>query len=220
MKIKPWFQIAILVALAVLLMLSVQKCGQNKSAYEETLTMLDRTETEFMEFKTTSGLNAANAKLQVGTLEAVIAANRLQIARLEKELKLKPRAIKELINVYLEGEDSVVLKRDTTYVNVESTPEAPTPFVYEDEWNSFQAFVSGDEIGLLYSISDSIALVTTYDNGGLFKKGSTTITAVSSNPAITIKGLSSTKVAEKKKNRWWVPVVAVGVGIAIGAKAF
>ena len=212
MNLKPWIKGTFLVGIALALVLWQRSCSNYKSRLADTTAMLDSTELRFEQFKTESGLNAASAREQAVSYEILIASKSREIEKLRKELKFKPKNIRELVYVTLEGKDSVVLVRDTTYVNVESTPETPEPFVYEDKWNSFQAFVSGGEIGLLYSITDSLAIVTTEVPGKWFKRGYSQVQAMSSNPAITITGLSSTVIEDPKVGRWSVgPYIGVGI---------
>jgi len=213
MKIKPL--LIILGIAAIMLFLAIRGCQKNSRDLKATNEYLSQTEVRFKEFKTKSDLNAAEANQQILSLEALLTVKKREIARLTKELGLKPKKIKEIVEVVIEGKDSVVLKRDSFYY--ESSPDIPSqpiPFVYEDKWNSFQAFQSGDQIELLYAITDSISLVTTKERGG-FK-----VQALSSNPAIRITGLSQIKVDDKKKKRWWVVPVSIVVGAVIGAKVF
>lgn len=213
MKIKP---LLIIGAIAlIMLFLAIRGCQKNKRDLSATNSYLAMTEQKFKEFKTESDLNAAKANQQILSLEGLLLVKKREIARLVKELGLKPKRIEKIVEVVIEGKDSVVLRRDTMYY--ESTPEAPgtpIPYVYEDKWNSFQAFVDGDEVALLYSITDSISIVTTKERGG-FK-----VQALSSNPAIRITGLSEIKVGTEKKKRWWVAPVSIAIGVAIGAKVF
>lgn len=204
MKIKPLLIIA--AATAIMLFLAIRGCQKNSRDLKATNEYLSLTEQKFKEFKTKSELNAAQANQQILSLEALLIVKKREIARLTKELGLKPKKIKEIIEVVVEGKDSVILKRDSFYY--ESTPETPhalIPYVYEDKWNSFQAFQDGDEIGLVYAITDSIAIVKTKERGG------TKISAISSNPAIRITGLSSVMVEDKKIGRFGIgPSLTVG----------
>lgn len=199
----------LIITLSVLLLVlfvAIRGCRNNRKELKQTTEYLSLTEQRFKEFKTKSDLNAAQASQQILSLEALLIIKKNEIARLVKELGLKPKRIKELVEVTIEGKDSVILKRDTLYYP--STPESPpmtAPFVYEDKWNSFQAFVDGDQIGLLYAITDSISIVRTREKGG------TKISALSSNPAIRITGLSEIKVEDKKVGRFGVgPSLTVG----------
>lgn len=204
MKIKPLLIIAVLVAIA--LFLSIRGCYSNKQALNETSEYLELTERKFKEFKTTSELNAARVNQQLMTLESLLALKKREVAKLANELSLRPKRIREIVEVTIEGKDSIILKRDTVYYpETMESPATPIPFVYEDKWNSFQAFLEGDQIGLLYAITDSLTLVTTRENGG------TQITAMSSNPAIRITGLSSVTVQDKKVGRFGIgPSLTVG----------
>lgn len=204
MKIKPLLIIGILVAIA--LFLSVRGCTKYRNSYLDTTAYLSMTEAKFKDFKTTTGLNAASANQQILTLNSLLAAKKREVERLRNELKIKPKNIKQIVEVTLEGKDSVILMRDTLYYpETPDSPPAPIPYVYEDKWNSFQAFLEGDQIGLLYAITDSLTLVTTKENGG------TQITAMSSNPAIRITGLSSVTVQDKKVGRFGIgPSLTVG----------
>ena len=213
MKIKPLLIIAGIAA--IMLFLAIRGCQKNKQDLQATNEYLSLTESKFKEFKTVSGLNAAKANEQILSLEALLLIKKREIARLTKELGLKPKRIKEIVEIVIEGKDSIILKRDSFYY--ESSPDIPNqpiPFVYEDKWNSFQAYQSGEEINLIYAITDSISLVTTKEKGG-FK-----VQALSSNPAIRITGLSQIKVADKKPKRWWVVPVSVAAGVFLGAKVF
>lgn len=213
MKIKPLLIIAGIAA--IMLFLAIRGCQKNKQDLQATNEYLSLTESKFKEFKTKSDLNAARANEQILSLEALLLVKKREIARLTKELGLKPKRIKEIVEIVIEGKDSIILKRDSFYY--ESSPDIPNqpiPFVYEDKWNSFQAYQSGEEINLIYAITDSISLVTTKEKGG-FK-----VQALSSNPAIRITGLSQIKVADEKKKRWWVVPVSVAAGIFLGAKVF
>ena len=213
MKIKPLLIIAGIAA--IMLFLAIRGCQKNKQDLQATNEYLSLTESKFKEFKTKSDLNAARANEQILSLEALLLVKKREIARLTKELGLKPKRIKEIVEIVIEGKDSIILKRDSFYY--ESSPDIPNqpiPFVYEDKWNSFQAYQSGEQIELLYAITDSISLVTTKEKGG-FK-----VQALSSNPAIRITGLSQIKVADEKKKRWWVVPVSVAAGIFLGAKVF
>ena len=136
----------------------------------------------------------------------MLAVKNREITRLARELGLKPKKIKEIVEVVIEGRDSVVLRRDTLYYpSSPDEPQQPIPFVYEDKWNSFQAYLDGNEIGLVYAITDSISIVTTKERGG------TKISALSSNPAIRITGLSSVTVKDKKIGRFGIgPSLTVG----------
>jgi hypothetical protein len=213
MKIKPLLIIAGIAA--IMLFLAIRGCQKNKQDLQATNEYLSLTESKFKEFKTVSGLNAAKANEQILSLEALLLIKKREIARLTKELGLKPKRIKEIVEIVIEGKDSIVLKRDSFYY--ESSPDIPNqpiPFVYEDKWNSFQAYQSGEQIELLYAITDSISLVTTKEKGG-FK-----VQALSSNPAIRITGLSQIKVEDKKPKRWWIVPVSVAAGVFLGAKVF
>ena len=213
MKIKPLLIIAGIAA--IMLFLAVRGCQKNSRDLQATNEYLSLTESKFKEFKTKSDLNAARANEQILSLEALLLVKKREIARLTKELGLKPKRIKEIVEIVIEGKDSIILKRDSFYY--ESSPDIPNqpiPFVYEDKWNSFQAYQSGEQIELLYAITDSISLVTTKEKGG-FK-----VQALSSNPAIRITGLSQIKVADEKKKRWWVVPVSVAAGVFLGAKVF
>lgn len=205
MKIKPLLIIAVLVAIA--LFLSIRGCQKHKQALNETSEYLELTERKFKEFKTTSELNAARVNQQLMTLESLLALKKREVAKLANELSLRPKRIREIVEVTIEGKDSIILKRDTVYYpETMESPATPIPFVYEDKWNSFQAFVDGDQIGLLYAITDSITLVTTNESGY------TQISALSSNPAIRVTGLSSVKIPGKKK----VGRFGIGPSLTVG----
>lgn len=204
MKIKPLLFIGTITA--IMLVLAIRGCQKNSRDLRATNEYLSLTEQKFKEFKTESGLNAAKANQQILSLESLLAVKNREITRLARELGLKPKKIKEIVEVVIEGKDSIVLKRDSFYY--ESNPDAPNqpiPFVYEDKWNSFQAFQSGDQIELIYAITDSISIVTTKERGG------TKISALSSNPAIRITGLSSVTVKDRKIGRFGIgPSLTVG----------
>lgn len=205
MKLKPLILIAIITA--AMLFMAIRGCQKNSSDLKATMEYLDLTEQKFKDFKTKSDLNAARSKQTILNLESLLAAKKAEIARLVKELGIKPKRIKEIVEVAIEGKDSVVLvKLDTVYYP--SSPEAPPvpiPYVYEDKWNHFEAFVDGDQIGLLYTVTDSITIVSTREKGG------TVISALSSNPAIRITGLSSVTVKDKKVGRFGIgPQLTVG----------
>jgi uncharacterized lipoprotein YehR (DUF1307 family) len=211
-------KIPLLITMTVLLtalILAIRGCRKNASDLRNTNEYLNATELNFKAFKTKSDLNAAMSNQKILSLESLLAAKKGEIAKLVKELGLKPKRIKELVEVVIQGEDSITLRVDTLYYP--SSPDEPTrpiPYVYEDKWNRFEAFLDGDEIGLVYAITDSISIVTTKEKGG-YK-----IQALSSNPAIRITGLSEIKVNEKKKKRWWVVPTTVIAGVLIGAKVF
>lgn len=190
----------------LMLFLAIRGCMKNGRDLKATNEYLSLTESKFKEFKTKSELNAAKANQQILSLESLLAVKNREIARLVRELGLKPKKIKEIVEVVIEGKDSVVLKKDTVYYeSTPDTPAEPTPFVYEDKWNSFQAYVDGDHIGLVYAITDSITIAKTK------KKGGTEISALSSNPAIRITGLSSVMVEDKKVGRFGIgPTLTVG----------
>ncbi len=191
---------------AIMLFLAIKGCMDNKDDLNATNEYLSLTEQKFKEFKTESGLNAAKANQQILSLEALLVIKKREIARLTKELGLKPKRIKEIVEVAIEGRDSVIMKRDTVYYpSSPDEPQKPIPYVYEDKWNSFQAYQSGDQIELIYAITDSISIVTTKERGG------TKISALSSNPAIRITGLSSITVKDKKIGRFGIgPSLTVG----------
>lgn len=190
----------------LMLFLDIRGCRKNSSDLKTTNEYLSLTESKFKEFKTKSEMNAARANQQILSLESLLAVKNKEIARLVKELGLKPKKIKEIVEVVIEGKDSIVLRHDTLYYP--SSPDAPSepiPFVYEDKWNSFQAYLDGNQIGLVYAITDSITIVKTK------KKGGTEISALSSNPAIRITGLSSVMVEDKKVGRFGIgPTLTVG----------
>lgn len=204
MKIKPL--LIIFAIAAIMLFLAIRGCQKNRSDLKATNEYLAQTEVRFKEFKTKSDLNAAQANQQILSLEALLIVKKREIARLTKELGLKPKKIKEIVEVVIEGRDSVILRRDTLYYpSSPEEPQKPVPYVYEDKWNRFEAFLDGDEIGLVYAITDSISIVTTKEKGG------TKISAISSNPAIRITGLSSVTVKDKKVGRLGIgPTLSVG----------
>lgn len=201
--------LAIIATIALLMLfLAIRGCQKNSRDLKATNEYLSLTEQKFREFKTESGLNAAKANQQILTLQALLTVKSREIVRLVGELKLKPKHITEYVEVVIEGKDSVILKRDTLYENYVSTPEEPTkpiPFSYKDKWNQFDAYLDGDQIGLSYSISDSLTLVKT-------KKGrKTTISALSANPAIKIVGLNSIEVSEDRTKRFGIgPTLTFG----------
>lgn len=206
MKIKPLLVIGTITLL--MLFLAIRGCRKNSRDLKATNEYLSLTESRFKAFKTESGLNAAKANQQILSLESLLAVKNREIARLVRELGLRPKKIKEIVEVVIEGRDSVILRRDTLYENYVSTPEEPTkpiPFSYKDKWNQFDAYLDGDQIGLSYYISDSLTLVKT-------KKGrKTTISALSSNPAIKIVGLNSIEVSEGRVKRFGIgPTLTVG----------
>ncbi len=204
MKIKPLLIIAAIAA--IMLFLAIRGCQKNSSDLKATNEYLSLTEQKFKEFKTKSDLNAAKANQQILSLESLLAVRNREITRLVRELGLKPKKIKEIVEVVIEGRDSVKLKRDTVYYpSTPGEPSGPIPYFHEDKWNRFEAFVDGDEIGLVYAITDSISIVTTKEKGG------TKISALSSNPAIRITGLSSVTVKDKKIGRFGIgPSLTVG----------
>lgn len=207
MKIKPLTVIAVIVA--TVLFMAIRGCQKSRSELNATMAVLDMTEQKFKDFKTKSDLNAARSMQAIFNLESLLAARKAEIARLAKELGIKPKSIKEIVHVEVEGKDSVVLVRlDTVYYPYPSSPElppAPVPYVYEDKWNHFEAFVDGDQVGLLYTVTDSITIVSTQEKGG------TVISALSSNPAIRITGMSSVTVKDKKIGRFGIgPQITVG----------
>lgn len=204
MKIKPLLIIAAITA--IMLFLAIRGCRKNSRDLKATNEYLSLTESKFKEFKTKSDLHAAKANQQILSLESLLAVKNREIARLARELGLKPKKIKEIVEVVIEGKDSVILRRDTLYYpSSPDEPQQPIPFVYEDKWNSFQAYLDGNEIGLVYAITDSISIVTTKERGG------TKISALSSNPAIRITGLSSVTVKDKKVGRFGIgPSVTFG----------
>jgi len=204
MKIKPLLIIAGITA--IMLFLAIRGCQKNSSDLRATNEYLSLTESKFKEFKTKSDLHAAKANQQILSLESLLAVKNREITRLARELGLKPKRIKEIVEVVIEGKDSVILRRDTVYYpSSPDEPQQPIPFVYEDKWNSFQAYQSGDQIELIYAITDSISIVTTKERGG------TKISALSSNPAIRITGLSSVTVRDKKIGRFGIgPSLTVG----------
>jgi hypothetical protein len=204
MKPKPLLITMSIVA--VLLFLAIRGCQRNKGELAATNEYLRLTERKFEMFKTESGLNAAMAAQSIVSLNALLLAENKEVSRLEKELKLKRKTINEVTYITLEGKDSVVLVRDSFYY--ESTPDGPArpvPFVYKDRWNSFVASFDGDNIGLEYSISDSLVIVTTKEKGG------TVVRALSSNPAIKITGLSSKTIEDKKVGR-----IGIGPTLTLG----
>lgn len=199
-----------MVGIALALILWQRTCSNYKSRLADTTALLDSTELRFKQFKTESDLNAASVRQQITTYDILLASKSREIEKLRRELKFKPKNIKELVYVTLEGKDSVVLRQilvpgDSIFMDAE-------PYVYEDKWNIFQAYQSGGQIGLLYSITDSLSIVTTRHPGTLFKRGYNEVQAVSSNPAIVITGLSSTAIQDPKAGRWSVGPYA-GVGI-------
>lgn len=206
MKIKPL--LIVLAAVAAVLFLAIRGCQKNRADLKATNEYLSLTEQRFKEFKTKSELNAAQAGSQILSLESLLAVKNREIARLVRELKLKPKYITEYAEVVINGKDSVVLKVDTLYESYTSTPEEPTrpiPFSYKDKWNQFDAYLDGDQIGLSYSISDSLSLVRT-KNGG-----KSTISALSSNPAIRIVGLNSIEVGDDGDKRFGIgPSLTIG----------
>lgn len=191
---------------AVMLFLAIRGCQKNRADLNATNEYLSLTEQKFKEFKTKSDLNAAKANQQILSLESLIVVKNREITRLVRELGLKPKKIKEIVEVVIEGKDSIVLRRDTVYYpSTPDEPSKPVPFVYEDKWNSFQAYQNGNEIELVYAITDSLSIVTTKEKGG------TKISALSSNPAIRITGLSSVTVKDKKIGRFGIgPSLTVG----------
>lgn len=214
MKIKPLLIVTFIAA--ILLFLAVRGCHKNSQDLKAVSEVLDLERQEFKEFRTESGLRAAEANQQIMSLEALLVAKKREVARLTKELGLKPKKITEVVEIEVSGKDSIVMKIDTAwYPSSPEEPQQPAPYVYEDKWNSFQAFQTGDQIQLLYAITDSISIVTTKERDG-FK-----VQALSSNPAIRITGLSQVVVGEeRKKKRWWIVPASIAAGLLIGTKVF
>lgn len=206
--------LTIMAILAIIAILAISRCTKYKNQALDTDLMLDLTEKKFTAFKTESGLNAGRADSKIMDLQTLLALEKDKVNKLTRELNLKPRAITKIVEVQLEGKDSVILKRDTLLYA--ETYETPAPFTFKDKWNYFEAFVDGDEIGLVYAIQDSIQLVETAENGRR------TFTAMTSNPAVRITGLSSITIdaPKKKKKQWWIIPVAIAAGTIAGAKLF
>lgn len=197
--------------MAIALVMAISTCSRNAERYETALAAIDITENQFRAFKTKSGLNAAKADAQIGTLQQVIDAMEGKMGKLQKELELKPKSIEKVVTIYVEGQDSVVMVRDTMVKYVYSGREI-SPYIYRDAWNSFEAYMGDDgQIGLKYSVMDSIYLVQHVEKGGVFKRKKSSVSALSMNPAVSIKGLSSLEVAKEKRKR-----VSVGPFVGLG----
>ena len=233
MKIKNWIKISALVALAIVAILAIRGCQSNKKAYDSTLGLLDMTDNHFRMYKTVSELNAAVARQRITGLDGLLILKSSEIERLKKELRVKPKTIKELVEIYIQGKDSVVLRKVETIVDNSTVKLWEDHYSYEDGWNKFDAYAKDGKLGLSYSITDSISIVSERVNGGLFRRGYTQVQALSYNPAVRITGLSSVAVADPKIKRWSIgpyvgygidsnikPNFTVGVGVQYGLLRF
>jgi len=199
--------ILLFTALVLALFFAVRSCSAHKATSEELTSSITKERRAFEEFKTESGLNAGRAEAEILSLQALMATKAAELDALKKELRLKPKTVTRWVTVTTEGKDSIVLKRDTLWYP--ETPSRPRPFTYYDDWNYFEAFVDGDSINVNYAITDSLTLVETKDGG------TTTVTAMSSNPAIRITGVKPVVVQKeeaKKKKFWWLVPVAAAIG--------
>ena len=159
-------------------------------------------------YKAESGLWAARAGELTVTLAEVEAVKNAEIERLVRELRIKPKEITRLVNVYLEGGDSIVL----TPVEVDASTQFEGRYTYRDDWNFFEAWVSEPNIGLTYSVTDSISIVSHTERVGLFKR-EYKVSAISYNPAIKILGLNSLIIEQPQRKLRIGGFVGPSVGI-------
>jgi len=193
-----------------LTILAVEKCHQNQNKATELTKLLEIKSKEAEKFKTESGLNAAKAEQAQASLADFKEAYGKEIRKLKAELRIKPKSITEYVEVqigatdtvYLEKKTQVVILRDTTYEG---------NYVYDDEFNHFEAWSVNDVIGLVYSIEDSLHIANTYDKK-LFKRGEYTTTVFSMNPSVSIRGVNSVKIKERVKRFAVGPQIGVLIG--------
>jgi len=209
-------------ALALIAILAIQRCSFHKQKDKDSTALLDLNEKKFTQFKTESGKNAGMADARIMDLQTLLALEKTKVARLAKELNLTVKDIKRIVDVQLEGKDTIKLTQvDTIYYPETKEPDEPRPYfavrpyVFEDRWNYFEAYLNDGEIDINYSITDSIQIVET-------KSGNTrTFTAFNSNPAIRIKGMQAIVIEEpkaRKKRLWWTIPVAVAAGVVLGSR--
>lgn len=212
MKKAPAY--TIMAILAIIAILAIGTCSSYKSKVADYTLVMDITEKKFTQFKTESGNNAAMADARIMDLQTLLALEKDKVDKLARELRLKPKAITRIVEVQLEGRDSIVLRRDT--VLYPETYELPAPYAFSDRWNYFEAYVNDGQVEVNYSITDSLQVIETRNGNAR------TFTAFNSNPAIRITGLSAVVVDEpvvKKKKKWWYIPIAVAAGIGVGKLA-
>lgn len=187
--------------LLIIAVISVQQCNSNLERRLGAEAMLNMAEAKFEALKTESGNNAAKTRQQVATYEVLLAAKGAEIERLRKQLGIRPRAIKEYVEVFIKGGDTLRL---TQTVSKDSFITS-APYEYRDNWNLFQAYQVGNEIELLYGVQDSLRFVWSETVGGI------EVQAINSNPSITFTGLNSFTIPPKavKRKRF---VLSVGPG--------
>lgn len=212
MKRNP--ALIIIIALSLLAILAISQCSKYKSRTADYSLILDLTEKKFEAFKTEAGNNAAKSGAKILDLQTLLILEKEKVDKLVKQLRLKPKSITRIIETQLEGKDSIILQRDT--ILYPESSERPSPYVFQDKWNYFEAYDMGGEIGLSYSITDSLYIVETKDGNRR------NFTAYTSNPAVRITGMSAIVIDEpaKKKKKWWIVPAAIAVGAVVGAKAF
>jgi hypothetical protein len=186
MKIKP---LLILLAIAILTIgLSIHSCRLSVKQLNSTNEYLALCENNFKKYKEVAEADAIIASEKITELESIASKKDLEIKRLAGRPMPKPI----YVNIEKWKHDTIT-KRDSFYY--ESSPELPPaiiPYVWEDRWNSFQAFEEDGTIGLLYGITDSIS-VTLEGPIGLISN---------SNPSVRLIGSTQFEVPVKEKVGW------------------
>jgi len=206
MKLQPWFRVLLVGGLMIALILAIRECSSNERRNAEITLLYSNLDSVANVYRSTSDFWVAEAVRINAEYRDFKAIMDRKVARLEKELKVKPKSIKEYIEVFIEGKDSVIL--EPVFVAAEDTTFEKT-YKYEDEWNIFEVWASEPNVGLSYYVSDSIDVVTHYD-GGLFRRGQWQTSVISYNPAIQIRGLRSISIKQKE------PVVTLGFQTGYG----
>lgn len=211
MKLQPWVKYLIIAGLIVALILAVRSCSKNKNASLETASLLVDLKKEADFYKTEAGKWAAETevvKTEYATFKEVYGS---KIKDLEDQLRKKPKQVKELVEIYIEGKDTVYLTK-VSYrgVPIDTGTAFEGNYLYEDKWNRFEAWVAEPTIGLNYSVTDSLSLMTWEEKGGLFKSPRTKTTVISHNPAVQIRGLESISFEQKQ------PLFTIGLQAGYG----
>jgi hypothetical protein len=186
MKIKP---LLILLAITTLAIgLSIRSCRLVVRKLDSTNEYLALCENNFKKFKEAAEADAIIASKKVLKLDSVVSSKDVEIS------KLKNRPLQKPIYVNVDRwKHDTITKRDSFYY--ESSPELPPaiiPYVWEDKWNSFQAYEEDGTIGLLYGITDSIT-VTLDGSQGVISN---------SNPSVRLIGATSFEVPLREKVGW------------------
>jgi len=195
----------LLFLIIILSIFGVRKYREFKDKEQQWEQVLKAKETQATIWRDKYERSNAHLDHMIVTQSIFRKANEKMLDSLRKELNIKPKTVKE----YVEVKTEIALPPTTVVLTEEGK------FSFEDEWAKIAGTLSKDSLSLEAKFNSRLRIITHDERYGFLNlKNKSVVRFVTDNPYETITGVRQTEIAHKQK-----PVafgLQVGYGITTG----